>query len=742
MASSHPERAPTSVGARELFAQTTIDINLRNINTVAGNIASVNAVADKVTDITNFSDIYQGGKAVDPSTRNNGSALRDGDLYFNTSTSRLRVYSTRAGAWLEGISGSINVQTFSGDGLEVAFSLSTAPQAEANTQVYISGVYQQKGQYSIKGTTLTFSSAPPLGRDNIEVVVMGLLALGGLTDASFVTYTPSGTGAVATTVQAKLREFVSVKDFGALGDGVTDDTVALQKAVSSGARAVYVPPGTYRHRGTITIPSSVRLYGDGPAGQSILQYVSAADGYGIVLGSQCDVDGLTFIPAGVSPCVLRASEKSKINVRDNVFDFSAFTGVVPSTLSAKFSRGLDFAKCSFVVIESNKVEHGWNDKTYNTSTASAGNNIFRTFNVENAGENNVSITKNVFDDVWTAIYCSNTNFVDISHNTIRDTADTAIFERCTVGVTRYKSINFNKLYNTGKGAIKFLDSNNLTAKGHHAEVIGNIIVDYARFRHTEAIFCYNYFNGSSYIRAPESETATYVTIANNQITNSISDSPAFGVVNCKYVNISDNITNVTFAGTRKEAVCHFSFDVVFNGNSVSNVNGNILFYSSNNVLISNNRIKIKGQIEVDGTGATGYVTKIIGNNVENILESANLPVSFGCVLSGASAITYGSLEIYNNTFKTNLAYEDGNSTSNKNMIATGTEANSNATHCDNNVIIFSNATKRQKTIFGDILNANHNLGLRGSAAYNESTFTLTVKPTADRTDEDRIVFTP
>lgn len=43
-------------------------------------------------------------------------------------------------------------------------------------------------------------------------------------EAEDVGYTPAGTGAVTTTVQAKLRESVSVKDFGAVGDGVTDDT--------------------------------------------------------------------------------------------------------------------------------------------------------------------------------------------------------------------------------------------------------------------------------------------------------------------------------------------------------------------------------------------------------------------------------------------------------------------------------------------------------------------------------------
>lgn len=64
-----------------------------------------------------------------------------------------------------------------------------------------------------------------------------LAAQGG---AALIGYLPSGTGAVATNVQSKLREFVSVKDFGAVGDGVTDDTAAFTDAAAT-TKSAYIP---------------------------------------------------------------------------------------------------------------------------------------------------------------------------------------------------------------------------------------------------------------------------------------------------------------------------------------------------------------------------------------------------------------------------------------------------------------------------------------------------------------------
>jgi hypothetical protein len=100
--------------------------------------------------------------------------------------------------------------------------------------------------------------------------------------SSLVGYLPPGTGAVATTVQAKLRQYISVMDFGATGNGITDDTTAINVTVSAvvaaGGGTVFFPPGTYLISSTIsqeTGANKINFVGSG-AGTTTIKTSSVA----------------------------------------------------------------------------------------------------------------------------------------------------------------------------------------------------------------------------------------------------------------------------------------------------------------------------------------------------------------------------------------------------------------------------------------------------------------------------------
>ena len=93
-------------------------------------------------------------------------------------------------------------------------------------------------------------------------------------------FVPAGTGAVNRSVESKLRDVVSVKDFGAVGNGVTDDTAAIQAAInavspytwqgstrlteqSAKPGTVFFPIGTYKITAKIRLAPGLRLLGQG-----------------------------------------------------------------------------------------------------------------------------------------------------------------------------------------------------------------------------------------------------------------------------------------------------------------------------------------------------------------------------------------------------------------------------------------------------------------------------------------------
>jgi hypothetical protein len=109
----------------------------------------------------------------------------------NQYSSATFVADLETGQWFAVASGlgvsNVAVDAFSGNNSTVAFTLSGDPGSENNTQVYVSGVYQEKDTYSVSGTTLTFSTAPPTGTSNIEVVWTAPLAIGTPSDGTVTT---------------------------------------------------------------------------------------------------------------------------------------------------------------------------------------------------------------------------------------------------------------------------------------------------------------------------------------------------------------------------------------------------------------------------------------------------------------------------------------------------------------------------------------------------------------------------
>jgi hypothetical protein len=135
------------------------------------------------------------------------------------------------GATFGAVAGNVTKDTFSGDNSTVAFTLSVAPGSINNTNVFISGVYQEKSTYSLSTATITFSTAPPTGANNIEVMTGSNISIGtpadatvtrakaaaGLFIAPTVTALTSGSGLTYTTPAGAL--YLKIKMVGGGGGG-------------------------------------------------------------------------------------------------------------------------------------------------------------------------------------------------------------------------------------------------------------------------------------------------------------------------------------------------------------------------------------------------------------------------------------------------------------------------------------------------------------------------------------------
>jgi hypothetical protein len=131
--------------------------------------------------------------------------------------------------------------------------------------------------------------------------------------SSLIGFIQAGAGAVLRTVQDKLRDTVSVKDFGAVGNGVADDTAKIQAALdamsAAGGGTVFAPPGQYRLTAKLTIPSFVLLKGGDflpdPSNSAqtlatslFIDWGAGADNHAVEMSHSSGIEGFTFYYPG------------------------------------------------------------------------------------------------------------------------------------------------------------------------------------------------------------------------------------------------------------------------------------------------------------------------------------------------------------------------------------------------------------------------------------------------------------
>lgn len=269
--------------------------------------------------------------------------LTDGLVYkfvIETSTTILiGTYDNITGVNSNFVNYTIQEEVITATAGQTVFNLSTINYTPGTNSlsVYIDGVNQYVGDSYLEtdSDTVTFTSGLHVGAE-VKFTTAIQVATGAML-ASDVGFTQAGTGAVAQTVQTKLEQYVSVKDFGAVGDGITDDTAAIQAALTASSLVSGVG-GTYAIASSLTVGTEKSLRD--------INLVALTAGMNMVLVSnKSRLENITLegtgtvstVERGVYPAVDGASDVVISNIKASNLTFGVHAQPLTSLIPERWS---------------------------------------------------------------------------------------------------------------------------------------------------------------------------------------------------------------------------------------------------------------------------------------------------------------------------------------------------------------------------------------------------------------------